>query len=280
MISRNQIYCEDCIQFMDKMRINDELKVDVIVTSPPYNIGKKYNVYKDKMNENDYLKWLYEIAKKSYTILKPSGSFFLNIADRSTDPLLPFRVVTMFLSAGYKLQNTIHWIKSISIEKEDIGTANPVHNDGFSIGHYKPIRSNRFLTNIHEYVFHFTKTGNLPIDKLSIGVPYQDKTNIKRWKSVSQDRKDRGNVWFISYPTIQRERSHPAIFPEKLAKLCIKLHGNNTKDFIVYDPFMGIGSTALACIELGIDFIGTEIDLNYIEYANESIAKKRILASK
>ncbi|VFJ13018.1 DNA-methyltransferase [Candidatus Nitrosocosmicus franklandus] len=275
MISRNEIYCEDCITFMEKIRVNNDLKIDVIVTSPPYNIGKKYNVYKDNINENDYLEWLYRIAEKSYSILKPNGSFFLNIAERSTNPLIPFRAVTKFLCAGYKIQNTIHWIKSISVEKEDIGNTNPVHNDGFSIGHYKPIRSNRFLTNTHEYVFHFTKTGNLPIDKLSIGVPYQDKTNVKRWQSVNQDKRDRGNVWFITYPTIRRERSHPAVFPQKLARLCIKLHGCNKKDFIVYDPFMGIGNTALACIDLGIDYVGTEIDNNYIEYARKVISKKK-----
>ena len=260
--------------------MNKDFKIDVIVTSPPYNIGKKYSNYHDRMAEDEYLKWLYDIAQKSYSVLKLNGSFFLNIGETSSDPLVPFHTVNKFLNAGFKLQNTIHWIKSISIEKEDIGNTNPLCAEGFSIGHYKPIRSNRFLTNIHEYVFHFTKTGNLPIDKLSIGVPYQDKTNVKRWKSVRQDRKDRGNVWFISYPTIQRERSHSAVFPEKLAKLCIKLHGYNIKDFIVYDPFMGIGSTALACIELGIDFIGTEIDLNYIKYANEIIGKKRIFVSK
>lgn len=280
MISRNQIYCEDCIKFMEKMRVNSELKIDVIVTSPPYNIGKKYNVYKDNIDETDYLKWLYKIAQKSYSILKPNGSFFLNIADRSTDPLIPFRAVTMFLCAGYKIQNTIHWIKSISIEKEDIGNTNPLHSNGFSIGHYKPIRSNRFLTNTHEYVFHFTKTGNIAIDKLSIGVPYQDKTNVKRWQSVVQDKRDRGNVWFVKYPTIQQQRFHPAVFPEKLARLCIKLHGCSNKDFIVYDPFMGIGSTALACIDLGIDFLGTEIDHNYIKYAKKIISKKKINLNK
>ena len=260
--------------------MNNDLKIDVIVTSPPYNIGKKYSKYQDRMEEDDYLKWLYDIAQKSYSVLKHNGAFFLNIGETSSDPLVPFHVVNKFLNAGFRLQNTIHWIKSISVEKEDIRNTNPLSAEGFSIGHYKPIRSNRFLTNIHEYVFHFTKTGNLPIDKLSIGVPYQDKTNVKRWKSVNQDRRDRGNVWFISYPTIQRERNHPAVFPEKLAKLCIKLHGCNVRDFIVYDPFMGIGSTALACIELGIDFIGTEIDLNYIKYANEIIGKKRIFAKR
>ena len=80
------------------------------------------------------------------------------------------------------------------------------------------------------------------LDKLAIGVSYQDKTNIRRWKSVKQDKRDRGNVWFIPYPTIQQRRSHPAVFPEKLPYQCIKLHGIKN-DMVVYDPFMGIGSS-------------------------------------
>ena len=113
-----------------------------------------------------------------------------------------------------------------------------------------------------------------------MSVVKQQQSNIKRWKSVEQDRRDRGNVWFISYPTIQSSRSHPAIFPEKLASLCIKLHGYSNKDFIVYDPFIGIGHTALACIELGINYIGTEIDENYINIANNMIVEKKKNLSK
>lgn len=67
--------------------MNNEFKIDVIVTSPPYNIGKKYNEYYDRMKEDGYLKWLYEIAQKSYSVLKFNGSFFLNIGETSSNPL-------------------------------------------------------------------------------------------------------------------------------------------------------------------------------------------------
>jgi len=265
---------------MDNLKKDYNSIVDVIVTSPPYNIGKKYLKYNDNKNRGDYLEWLFQVAKKSLAILKIDGSFFLNIGATTSDPLIPYQVVDKFILAGFVLQNTIHWIKSISIEKEDVGIYNNISSDGFSVGHYRPINSNRFLTNLHEYIFHFTKSGDKLLDKLSIGVPYQDKTNISRWKSVTMDKRDRGNVWFISYPTIQQSRPHPATFPEKLAKLCISLHGYRKQDFLVYDPFMGIGNTALACIELGLDYIGTEIDNDYIEYANEMISKKRQKNSK
>ena len=273
LIQPNHIYQEDCIAFMQRMR-EENVFVDVIVTSPPYNINKEYGSYKDNKGRNDYLDWLQNVAETSYVILKENGSFFLNIAGRPTDPTLPFLVVDRFNGNEkrmYNLQNTIHWIKSFTIEQEDIGKNNRFR--GTSIGHFKPIMSERYLTDIHEYIFHFTKTGNVKIDKMGIGVKYQDKTNIGRWKSATEDRRDRGNVWFIPYLTIQEERPHPAVFPVKLPELCIKLHGR--KDgLLVYDPFMGIGNTALACKRLGVKYIGTEIDGGYIKIAKEQISGK------
>jgi site-specific DNA-methyltransferase (adenine-specific) len=259
---------------MERM-MNEGMLVDVIVTSPPYNINKEYGTYKDRKERNEYLDWLEEVAKSSYSILKNDGSFFLNIAGRPADQTLPFLVVERFLKEShYKLQNTIHWVKSVTIEKEDIGKNNRFRENGnVSIGHFKPIVSDRYLNDFQEYVFHFTKTGNVKLDKLAIGVTYQDKTNIGRWKSAIEDKRDRGNVWFIPYLTIQEERPHPAVFPVKIPEMCIKLH-RIEDEMIVYDPFMGIGSTALACRHLGVKYIGTEVDPGYIKIAEEQISGK------
>lgn len=254
------------------------MQVDVIVTSPPYNINKNYGSYHDNKERNEYLYWLYETAQKSLSILKPKGSFFLNISGTPSDQFLAFEAVKEFRDAGYQLQNTIHWIKSIAVEKEDVGKTNDFHDD-FAVGHFKPIVSERYLTDCHEYIFHLTKDGNVRLDKLAIGVPYQDKTNIGRWKSAKQDRRDRGNTWFIPYPTITEGRPHPAVFPEKLPYLCIKLHGVK-QDMIVYDPFMGIGTTALACILLDVSYLGTEIDEQYIKVAREDIQERKKMIKK
>jgi site-specific DNA-methyltransferase (adenine-specific) len=104
------------------------------------------------------------------------------------------------------------------------------------------------------------------LDKLSVGVPYQDKTSIGRWKATKQDRRDRGNTWFIPYDTIQKrkDRPHPASFPVRLPEMCIKLHGLKD-DMVVLDPFMGIGSTAVVSSKLGVSFVGFEIDKEYID---------------
>ena len=247
MIKPNNIYQEDCLTFMNKLA-SQGIQVDVIVTSPPYNINKEYGSYKDDKERDDYLNWLFKVAKTSLSILDNEGSFFLNIGGRPSDSTIPFYVASKFVEAGYQLQNTIHWIKSIYLQAEDIGKNNlldnqplfdqiklvdedsisaeqddKVQNDNIhaSVGHFKPIVSDRFLSDFQEYVFHFTKTGNVRLKKRKIGVPYQDKSNIGRWKSVTQDKRDRGNIWFIPYPTIQESRHHPALFPDGSNSVCI-----------------------------------------------------------
>ena len=105
-------------------------------------------------------------------------------------------------------------------------------------------------------------------------MPYQDKSNIERW-SRKEDKRDRGNIWFIPYETkvggFKNPILHPAEFPVKLPYMCIKLHGVSN-DMVVYDPFMGIGSTALACKLIGVKYVGTEIDEKYIEIAEKRIS--------
>ena len=102
-------------------------------------------------------------------------------------------------------------------------------------------------------------------------MPYQDKSNVARWAGGGGGLRCRGNCWFIPYETIKfrdRDRPHPSTFPPKLAELCIRLHGIE-RSGLVLDPFMGIGSAALACAKLGVDFLGFEIDPGYFGTAVE-----------
>jgi site-specific DNA-methyltransferase (adenine-specific) len=100
VIELNNIYERDCVDFMKSLSA-ENIRVDVIVTSPPYNINKEYGSYKDNKERNDYLNWLHEIDKLSYSILKDNGLFFLNIGGTPSDPMLPFEVLYKFKDAGY-----------------------------------------------------------------------------------------------------------------------------------------------------------------------------------
>jgi site-specific DNA-methyltransferase (adenine-specific) len=166
--------------------------VDVVVTSPPYNLGINYSKYDDTISRGEYLAWLGKWAEAVKTVLSDNGSVFLNIGGKPTDPWVPFQVITE-MGKHFELQNVIHWIKSIAIEKESVGDY-PGITQNVSVGHYKPINGPRFINDCHEYVFHLTKSGSVPLDRTAIGVEYQDKSNVTRWKSAGSDKRCRGNT--------------------------------------------------------------------------------------
>jgi site-specific DNA-methyltransferase (adenine-specific) len=256
-------YYQDCVSGMANLRENS---VDIVVTSPPYNIGTKYNIHDDSLPREKYLGWISEVGNQVNRVLTDDGSFFLNVGNTPKDQWIAWDVARV-LHQKFFLQNVIHWVKSIAISKQDVGDYPNILGD-LAPGHFKPIVSERFLNDCHEYIFHFTKTGEVKLDKLAIGVPYQDKTNIGRWHSARQDKRDRGNTWFLPYRTIRNkaERPHPASFPAKLPEMCIKLHGRRP-NLVVLDPFLGIGATASAAASLGVSFVGFEIDKSYLDEA-------------
>jgi site-specific DNA-methyltransferase (adenine-specific) len=249
----------DCIAGMSKLKKHS---IDLVVTSPPYNLGIAYSKYSDRRQRDEYLAWCNAWARELRRLLRPNGSFFLNLGSSPSNPLLPHELILQLRDLFF-LQNTIHWIKAITI-------------DDVSRGHFKPINSRRYLNDCHEYIFHLTPAGRTPIDRLALGVPYADKSNIARWSHTrGRDRRCRGNTWFIPYKTIMRrekDRPHPATFPVELAENCIRLHGVK-RSLTMLDPFLGIGNSAVAAKKCGVKrFIGFEIDEAYLAEAKRRIA--------
>jgi len=260
----SRFFLSDCL---DVFRHLPAHSIDAIVTSPPYNLGIRYNRYKDTLSQADYLAWTHEWVAAAARVLSPDGSLFLNVGARPTDPWTALDVAQAARS-HLQLQNTIHWIKSIAIDRESAGAAAGLTRD-LAVGHYKPINSDRFLNDCHEFVFHFTPRGTARLDRLALGVPYQDQSNVGRWRGAAGGVRCRGNTWFIPYETIQRrdrDRPHPATFPSKLPEQCLRLHGV-ARIRTAMDPFLGLGSTAVACARLGVNFIGADLDETYLAEA-------------
>lgn len=247
---------EQIVKVGDCLRLLSELapqSIGVVVTSPPYNIGVRYRSYADRKPRDVYLDWMGDVAAALKRVLQPDGSVFLNLGSTNTDPWIAADVAGAFRK-DFMLQNQIVWIKSVS-----------VGND--TIGHFKPITSRRFLNNNHESIYHFTIRGGVEVDRLSVGVPFKDKSNIARW-GHARDRRCAGNTWFIPYPTVRSKAQkfdHPAGFPVELPLRCLKLHGK--ADALVLDPFVGTGTTLVAAKELGMSGVGFEIDADYAEIA-------------
>ncbi len=260
----SRFFLSDCV---DVFRHLPASSVDVIVTSPPYNLGIQYNEYQDSLSQAAYLAWTNQWVSAATRVLRPDGSLFLNVGAKPSDPWTALDVAQEVRS-HLQLQNVIHWIKSIAIDRESAGAAAGLARD-LAVGHYKPINSPRFVNDCHEFVFHFTPNGSTRLDRLALGVPYQDESNIARWRAAGDGVRCRGNTWFIPYETIQRrdrDRPHPATFPPRLPEQCLRLHGLS-RIGVAMDPFVGLGSTAVACARLGVSFIGSELDETYLVQA-------------
>jgi site-specific DNA-methyltransferase (adenine-specific) len=110
------------------------------------------------------------------------------------------------------------------------------------------------------------------LDRLAIGVPFSDKSNIAR-RGHAQDKRCRGDTWFIPYKTVQAKAekfNHPGTFPLDLPRWCIRLHGKSGS--VVLDPFAGAGTTLLAAQAEGAHGIGIEIDPIYVAAAQARLA--------
>ncbi|HOE95818.1 MAG TPA: site-specific DNA-methyltransferase [Candidatus Sumerlaeota bacterium] len=247
--------------------------IDVIVTSPPYNLNIKYSKYNDDLPRQEYLAWTDRWAAEAKRCLAPQGSLFLNVGVRPREPWGAWEVAEIF-RRHFALQNVIHWIKSISIAKADVGDY-PGIVDDVTVGHYKPINSNRYVNDQHEYIFHLSHQGNVELDRTAIGVPYQDASNVTRWKSAAGGLHCRGNTWFMPYETINfrdRDRPHPASFPLALPDRCLRLHGVR-RIRRVLDPFAGLGTTLVAAARLDLDAVGFDIDEAYLAVARDQLAR-------
>lgn len=258
----------DCLQVLPTLSAGSQ---DLVVTSPPYNLGIAYKSFKDTAPRDEFLNWCLLWAAEVKRVMADDASFFLNVGAAPANPLMPHQLL-LALTDGtdplFVLQNTFHWVKSITIETRA--------GEFISAGHFKPINSRRYVNDCHEYVFHLTKSGNVPLERRAAGVPYQDKSNISRWGHTGgEDLRCRGNTWFIPYETINsrdKDRPHPASFPVALVEQCIRLHGKGTATRLL-DPFLGIGSSAVAATRQRLEnFTGIELDDHYLSVARERVS--------
>lgn len=256
----NTIHLQDCIQGMLSLPAGS---VDMVVTSPPYNLGIDYGVYKDDKPRKDYLNWLNDVFVAVKHCLKDDGHFWLNVGYSNADPWVAMDVAQVARD-NFVLQNNIMWVKSIYV-------------NGKTTGHFKPINSKRYVSPTWEHFFHFTKSGSVEMDRLAVGVPYEwYEANLRngKTKDTKPNIRCKGNTWFVPYDTISNKAkhrgNHPATYPVALVEEAIKISG--VKSGVLLDPFMGSGSSAIAAIRQGLDYIGFEIDTSYKQFAEDRIA--------
>ena len=235
-----------------KMDLVLDKSVRVCVTSPPYFRKKKYETQYSTYEQ--YRNYLGQVWKEVHTKLADSGILFVNIGNSFDNQFKSHEIARGVIDCGFNLVQTVIWVKGL----------------------HTPGQGDKPLNHLYEYFFIFSKSDAYKLERLAIGIPYKDKSNIGRWKVAKRDLRCRGDVWYINYETVQKhsEKMHDAIFPRQLPELCIKLASNRKSD-IILDPFLGSGTTTLAALGTGRRSIGYEINSSY-----EKIIRKKLSGVK
>jgi len=238
-LSVDTIHNENCLITMAAMANGC---IDLVLTSPPYDDLRNYEGYSFDFEA---------IAAELYRVIKPGGVIVWVVGDATkegSESGTSFKQALHFMSLGANLHDTMIYEKNSSTYSA------------------KP-DSNRY-TQIFEYMFIFSKgkpQANLIVDKPNKWAGFKDysgnMTNHVREYGV------RPNIW--RYITSQNSTGHPAPYPEELAQDHIRTWSNEGD--LIYDPFMGSGTTAKMAILNKRHYIGSEISANYCEIANKRI---------
>ena len=253
----NTIYNEDCLETMKRMPDNF---VDLTVTSPPYDNLRTYNGY--SFDFENIAQELYRVTKQGGVVVWVVGDATVKGSETGTS----FKQALYFKECGFNLHDTMLYLKD-QLAYPD---------------------TNRYY-NAFEYMFVLSKgkpkSVNLIKDKAnkSFGRTVSGKGRQKDGTSKVRTRANqpvyefgvRWNYWLLYNQKRGIETQHPAIFPEQLAHDHI-ISWSNEND-TVYDPFMGSGTTAVACQNLNRNFIGSELSKEYCDIAEERLAQGVLL---
>lgn len=245
------IYNEDCLLTMSRMPDN---YIDFVITSPPYD---------DIRNYNGYVFEFEKIANELFRILKKGGVVIWVVADatiKGSETGTSFKQALYFKEIGFNIHDTMIYYKN-----------NPMPQTG-----------NRYHQHF-EYMFAFSKGAPKTFNPITEPTKYQGLANMKNrgqegtlnYEKVERTTEKKvGNVFFYSIgggisTKDKIAYNHPAIFPEKLVYDQI-ITWTNESD-IIYDPFMGSGTTAKISHILNRHWIGSEISEEYVNIANERL---------
>ena len=241
----NKIICGDCIELLNRTK---EPFADLIFADPPFNIGYKYDKYKDKVKQKKYIAWTKDWMSTCFSVLKPNGSFYIAIGD---DYAANVKVIADEL--GLFLRNWIIWHYTFGQQMK-----------------------NKFARS-HTHIFYFTKDKNKFTFNDDIARVISDRQKKYKDKRANPEGKMPDDVW-DEYPRVcgtfnERSDSHPCQMPESLLARIIRV--STDKDDWILDPFSGSGTTAVVAAKLKRKYTGIELSS---EYAKES--RKRIKECK
>lgn len=238
---RNQLFTKSS-ELMDELVDNC---ISLTITSPPYNIGKDSD---EDLTDDEYWKMITKVFEEVYRVTESGGRLVVNVANLGRKPYIPFSkfFIEIITEIGFLMRGEIIWQKSKGA------------NANFAWGSWLSA-SNPVIRDIHEYCLIFSKD--------SMKNSSKGKSTIEKEEFMESTL----SIWNIS-PARAKKIGHPAPFPVELVKKFINLY--SFKNNLILDPFMGSGSTAIASRMLDRDYIGYEINPEYVEIANKRIKKE------
>lgn len=243
MLELNKIYNENCVETMSNIESNS---IDLVVTSPPYDNLRTYNGYEFNFDL---------VSEELHRIIKPGGVVVWVVGDatiKGSETGTSFRQALKFMDNGFNLHDTMIWEKTGRLPTQDRYYAVFEYMFVFSKG--KPKAMN-FICDNKNVSPVTTRPKDATINK--------GKHKLSEGVFTTKEFSRRTNIWKI--PNLGNKSGHPAVFPEKLVNDHIITWSN--KDDIVYDPFIGSGTTALASLKNNRKFIGSEISQEYYDMA-------------
>lgn len=218
--------------------------IHLMVTSPPYNVGKEYDL---DQTLNEYLAFLERVWLQGKRVLVPGGRLCINVANLGRKPYIPLHamLISSLLDMGFLMRGEIIWDKGSS------------SSPSTAWGSWKSA-SNSTLRDVHEYVLVFCK------DMFKRPNPGKRESTISRDDFLEFTK----SVWTLPTESA-RKIGHPAPFPLELPRRLIELY--TFAGEVVLDPFMGSGQTALAAMRTGRHFVGYEINDEYVKLAEKRI---------
>ena len=216
--------------------------VSLTVTSPPYNIGKDSDL---DLTDDEYWSMMENIFKETYRVTESGGRIVVNVANLGRKPYIPFSkyFTELLIETGFIMRGEIIWQKSKGA------------NANFAWGSWLSA-SNPVIRDIHEYCLVFSKDS---MKNSNGGISTIEKDEFME-STLS--------IWNIN-PEKAKKIGHPAPFPVELPKRFINLY--SFKDDLVLDPFIGSGTTAVASKILQRNYVGYEINKDYIEIADKRL---------
>lgn len=240
----NTIFCKSS----ETMEELPDHSVHLMVTSPPYNVGKEYDV---DMTLGDYLALLKRVCQEVHRVLVPGGRACVNVANLGRRPYLPLHafIIRDMLDLGFLMRGEIIWNKAASAAGSTAwGTwCSPI---------------NPILRDVHEYILIFSKAA------FSRKNPDQRQATISPEFFMDYTK----SVWTFSAVSA-RSIGHPAPFPVELPHRLIQLY--TFEGDIVLDPFMGSGQSAIAAIQGNRQYVGYEVKPDYVRLADRRINQFR-----